>query len=140
MEEETKRRKLRQLHGQVGEAFYEYARVQFAQYTLQSPAWQPPINAYRCAKCATICVDLAGVDKETINLEVESRKVMLRGRRPAPEPAGAQGAPVQVLAMEINYGEFEKEILLPFDVRTEGVTAEQKNGLLWIYLPLLSEA
>jgi HSP20 family molecular chaperone IbpA len=42
--------------------------------------------------------------------------------------------------MEIDYGPFEREVLLPSDVAPERVTAEQRNGLLWVYLPFQSHA
>jgi HSP20 family molecular chaperone IbpA len=38
--------------------------------------------------------------------------------------------------MEIDYGAFEREILLPVKVDVEQVSAEQDKGMLWITLPL----
>ena len=69
-------------------------------------------------------------------LRVESRRLLIRGQRPPPEPVGNGHKPLQVLVMEIDYGAFEREVLLPSDVDRERVNAEQNNGLLWIYLPL----
>ncbi len=94
------------------------------------------MNAYRCSECIAVCVDLAGVDSTGIHLEVQPRLLRLRGQRQPPEPEGTKNKTVQVLVMEIDYGQFEREILLPSDVEPNGVTAEQSNGLLWIYLPL----
>ena len=41
-----------------------------------------------------------------------------------------------VLAMEIDHGAFERQIKLPSTVDRTRVKAEQKNGLLWVHLPL----
>ena len=41
-----------------------------------------------------------------------------------------------MIAMEIDYGPFEREVRLPDEVDVKKVHAEQKNGLLWIHLPL----
>jgi HSP20 family molecular chaperone IbpA len=38
--------------------------------------------------------------------------------------------------MEIDYGPFEREVILPADVEVNKAHAEQRNGLLWISLPL----
>lgn len=95
--------------------------------------WQPPINAYRSAAAVRICVDLAGVDKSLIDLTVEPRRVIIRGARETPEP---DEQTTQILALEIDYGPFEREVHLPVDVDVECARAEQENGLLWIYLPL----
>ena len=97
------------------------------------PTWQPPINAFRCAAGIRICADLAGVAKETIDLTVEPRRVVVRGQREAPEPEDVQA--LQVLALEIDYGPFEREIALPAEVNMAEARAEQVNGLLWISLP-----
>ncbi len=86
--------------------------------------WQPAINAFRCQKAVSICVDLAGIDKSLIDLEVEPRRITVRGSREPPEP------------LEIDYGPFERVIELPAEVSAKKVRAEQENGLLWIYLPL----
>jgi HSP20 family molecular chaperone IbpA len=38
--------------------------------------------------------------------------------------------------MEIESGQFGREIKLPVDIDRNRVTAKQENGLLWIILPL----
>jgi len=130
---------LRHLHGRLGDVVYHLTKVQFSRFS--SPErWQPAVNAYRCAECITICVDLAGVDRERIDLTVEPRRLLIRGHRQPPEPGGARGKALQVLAMEIDYGPFEREVLLPSDVSADRVTAEHREGLLWVYLPLRAHA
>ena len=83
-----------------------------------------------------ICVDLAGVEKSSIELAVEPRRVVLRGLRETPEPADGEGRALQVLALEIDYGPFEREVELPAEIDVAAASAEHKNGLLWIKLPL----
>ena len=126
--------KLRWLHGVLHDVTHELGRSRFSQFAPH--AWQPAINAYRCAKCVRICVDLAGVERAQIELTVESQRVLLRGTRELPEPADVDDRTLQLLAMEIDYGPFEREILLPVEVEIDRSTAEQRNGLLWISLPL----
>jgi HSP20 family molecular chaperone IbpA len=41
-----------------------------------------------------------------------------------------------MLALEIDYGPFERVVELTADVDSAGAHAEHENGLLWIYLPL----
>jgi HSP20 family protein len=126
--------KLRWLHGALHDVTYELTRSQFSRFG--SRTWEPAINAYRCEKCVRICVDLAGVDRAMIDLTVEPRRVLIRGARELPEPTYAEGRAVQLLAMEIDYGPFEREVMLPADVEVDQAEAEQRNGLLWISLPL----
>jgi len=125
--------KLRWLQGVLHDVTYELARsqFQFAPHT-----WEPAVNAYRCEKCIRICVDLAGVERSLIDLTVEPRRVVIRGTRELPEPSGDEGCAQQLLAMEIDYGPFEREVALPAEVEVDQAHAEQRNGLLWISLPL----
>ena len=128
--------KLRWLHETLGDVTYQLTRLHFIQ---PGPfRWQPAINAYRCDKCIRVCVDLAGVERSRIDLTVEPERLIVRGVRDVPEPTHAEERPVQMLAMEIDYGPFEREVRLPALVDIEKVHAEQRNGLLWISLPLKS--
>jgi HSP20 family protein len=137
--DDTRNVHLKRLHGRLGEVVYELTKVQFTQFT--SPdAWQPAVNAYRCDESIVICVDLAGVDRQTIQLEVHGRRLLLRGTRQPPEPESSRHKSLQVLVMEIDYGPFSREVRLPADVDADRITAEQRNGLLWIYLPFRTHA
>ncbi|HWN64914.1 MAG TPA: Hsp20/alpha crystallin family protein [Candidatus Binatus sp.] len=128
--------KLRWLHGALHDVTSEQPRLQFSRFG--SHTWEPAINAYRCDKCIRVCVDLAGVERSRIDLTVEPERLIVRGVRDVPEPTHAEGRAVQLLAMEIDYGPFEREVLLPASVDIDNVHAEQRNGLLWISLPLKS--
>lgn len=130
----TRNIKLRWRAGVSGNAPYQVTRLQFTELAPQR--WHPAINAFRCETAVRICVDLAGVDRSQIDLTVEPRRVIVQGTRETPEPTLAQGLAVQVLALEIDYGPFAREVELPAAVDVDEVQAEQKNGFLWIYLPL----
>jgi HSP20 family protein len=120
---------------------------------LPSETWAPNVNLYETDRAYVVCVDLAGVDKEKIELTVAEGRLKLRGHRVAPvmpdEPPGtaAPGAPtstsasdiahkkVRVHLMEIDHGMFAREVELPKDVKHEKITANYRNGLLWIEIP-----
>jgi len=98
--------------------------------------WRPAINAYRCEDCIRVCVDLAGVDRSDIDLTIAEQRLSIRGVRDVPEPSAEEKGAMQMIAMEIDYGPFEREVRLPDEVDVKKVHAEQKDGLLWIHLPL----
>ena len=126
--------RLRWLRGKLHEVTSELARSGLPHSA--PPPWQPAINAYRCEDCIRICVELAGIDRSDIDLSVRDRHVLIRGVREVPEPTDADGRALQTIAMEIDYGPFEREITFPVDVEVDQAHAEQRNGLLWISLPL----
>jgi HSP20 family protein len=128
-------RYLDRLERELGDIALQLTHAHFSHFGAAGQ-WRPVINAWRCVDRFVICADLAGVDKAAIRVLAEPRHLILRGTRPPPEPACDQPQPVQVLAMEIDCGPFERAIDLPAEVDPERVTAEHREGLLWVYLPL----
>lgn len=126
---------LRQLQGCLGDIAYEL-RIRY-QATGREQSWTPAINAYLCHRHIVVCVELAGVAREQIDLQIESGRLVLRGARQSVDAMGDVGPLLQVMALEIDQGLFYREIPLPRAVNPSAVTAEQRNGLLWIYLPLI---
>ena len=127
--------RLRWLHGTLADATHQLASLRFSR---SGPhAWRPAINAYRCERCIRICVDLAGIERSDIDLTIDEQLLSIRGVRDVPEPTGKEEKQaMQMIAMEIDYGPFQRDFRLPDEVDVKKVRAEQKNGLLWIYLPL----
>ena len=120
-------------------------QMQKAFFSLNE-TWTPNVNLYENRTSYLVCVDLAGVDKEKIDVEVVDQRLKLRGVRPVPqceesepEPPGA-AAPgttrrIRVHLMEIDHGAFAREVELPADADRESITANYRNGLLWIEIP-----
>ena len=127
--------RLQRLQGQIGDVAYELTKVHFSGFHPPTTCWKPAVNAYQCDHCIRICVDLAGVDRSDIHLEIGPGLLTIRGQRELPEPED-ENHRMQVLAMEIDHGVFERQIKLPSTVDRTRVKAEQKNGLLWVHLPL----
>ena len=127
-------RRLDEIQRAVGSIAVQLTQVQFVHFNVPR-GWQPAVNAFRCGGQFIICAELAGVDKETIEVRAEARQLTIRGTRPAPEPSCDEPA-LHVLALEIDHGDFERVLTLPDEVDPRRVTAEHRNGLLWVRLPL----
>jgi HSP20 family protein len=107
--------------------------------------WTPSVNLYEIEAAYLVCVDLAGVEKNKIDIEVEGNRLRLRGNRAVPTskqngdaeaPTGApHQARLRVHLMEIDYGPFARDVELPNDVRHDAINAKYLDGLLWIELP-----
>ena len=111
-------------------------RVQYLT-SAREQSWTPAVNAYCCRDEIVVCVELAGVDKRQIELQAEPRRLILRGVRQPLEREADCGPPLQVIALEIDQGAFRREFPLPLEIDPNRVQAEQRNGLLWIHLPLI---
>jgi HSP20 family protein len=102
--------------------------------------WTPAVNLYETETAYLVCVDLAGVDKDKIEVTVEQQRLKVKGTRAV--PAGGEspetdlrGRRVRLHLMEIDHGGFCREVELPDDVRHKEIKATYRNGLLWIELP-----
>lgn len=101
--------------------------------------WSPNVNLYETELAYLVCVDLAGVDKEKIDLEVVDQMLNLKGHRHDPmefdpECTHEKGK-CRVHLMEIDHGAFSRAVELPQDVDKQKIQATYRNGLLWVELP-----
>jgi len=103
-----------------------------------SENWTPNVNLYETDLEYLVCVDLAGVDKEKIEIEVVNGALRLRGNRNVPmwtEGPETPNVRVRMHLMEIDHGSFAREVELPQDVHHEQINARYRDGMLWVVLP-----
>jgi len=96
--------------------------------------WSPAVDCYEDDASVYLIADLAGICPEAIDLEVRGQVLALSGTRPSPvvdQPTGT----VRLHAMEIDHGRFARDLPIPENVDTEGISAVYRQGLLWIKLP-----
>jgi len=82
---------------------------------------------------AIVTAELAGVELEGLELEVEGRRLILAGRR---GPAALEGDVYQ--QVEIERGPFRRVIELGADVHAGDARARYEDGMLRVELPLVS--
>jgi HSP20 family protein len=98
-------------------------------------SWRPAVNLYESADSYYVCVDLAGMDPETIEVEVKKSILVIAGTRSHPQPPWELGER-SIHLMEIDQGPFCRSVEIPTEVDVEGIQASYSgNGMLWIELP-----
>jgi HSP20 family protein len=81
---------------------------------------------------AIVTVELAGVEIEGLDLEIQGRKLILSGRRgPAEEGEVYQ-------QVEIERGGFRRIVELAADVNAQAAKASYEDGMLRVELPLVA--
>jgi HSP20 family protein len=103
-----------------------------------SENWTPNVNLYETDLEYLVCVDLAGVDKEKIEIEVVDGRLRLRGNRNVPTWTDGPDTPnvrIRMHLMEIDHGSFARDVELPQDVHHEQINARYRDGMLWVVLP-----
>ncbi|MBW2366853.1 MAG: Hsp20/alpha crystallin family protein [Deltaproteobacteria bacterium] len=93
-------------------------------------AWKPPMDIFETREQIVIIAEIAGVDKEDLDVEINNRAVKIHGKRLGIPP---ESAATYRLA-EIQYGTFERILYLPAPIDSNNVTASFSNGFLKIRL------
>jgi HSP20 family protein len=132
-----RRRQADALTSQLTSAMQQLLGQSFGRFC-PAEAWAPTVNIYQLADRLVVCADLAGVDRDRIEVRVEPGALEIRGERPAPAPGSTGDAerPQRILAMEIDDGAFCRVIRIPEAVRLDEVESTYHQGLLWVSLPL----
>ena len=101
--------------------------------TPRRTGFMPRVDVYyqEHPAAAVIVMELAGVTREELTIDVQGRVVRIAGRRP---PVAQAGRVYQQL--EIEHGAFERIIELGADVEADAARATYDNGVLEIELPL----
>lgn len=97
-------------------------------------AFRPPVNLYETQHNFMICVDLAGMDQNDVEVSLEKDNVIIRGKRMSPLPPDGSRA-LAVHLMEIDHGTFCRNVTVPPGVDVEQIAANYHIGMLWITLP-----
>jgi HSP20 family protein len=82
-----------------------------------------------------VVVELAGVDPEDVHILATETALLLTGVRRRPKAE----CRVSHYVLEVEYGQFERQIPLPEDVDPSGAGATYERGLLTIVLPVAAE-
>lgn len=96
--------------------------------------WQPAINIYESDESFFICVELAGVKAGEIDVRTEKATLHVSGIRHDPRPRGEHPS-LCIHLMEVQSGEFEREVRIPPNVAVDRIEATYREGFLWISLP-----
>ncbi len=95
--------------------------------------FSPSVNTREGDYAYHIEVDLPGVQKKDINVEVKDNRLMISGERKSKKEVKEEG----YYRSESSYGKFERSFTLPEGVDAENVKASCEDGVLEVTLPKL---
>jgi HSP20 family protein len=110
---------------------------EFAQFQDQLNAWVPPVDIYQNGDNELVLkAELPDMVRENIDVTVENGTLTIKGEKKfAGEPKEEQ-----FHRIERRYGVFSRSFSLPQTVDAAKVSAEYKNGVLTVRLPVREEA
>jgi HSP20 family protein len=127
---------LRQMTSELESAFEGWPSVRWPARglfaTSEASAWTPRIDVFEKDKRMVTRVDLPGMKKEDVTVEVTDGHLTLSGERKR-ETEEKKGS---VYRSEREYGSFYRSVPLPEGVTLEDVKATFANGVLEVSVPL----
>ena len=122
----------REMDEMLGDPFGE----QRTRMVRQQPGFRPRVDVYYEGEepKAVVEVELAGVDIDSVSLEVSGRELTISGERPLRETGGRLYQQV-----EIEAGPFRRVVELGTDVIADRAHASYDDGVLRVELPLAGQ-
>ncbi len=99
-------------------------------------SWTPSVDIHETEDSFVLSVELPGVRKEDVILEVKDSVLSIRGER----RQGKEVTEKSVHRIERRYGEFSRAFNVPSNVDASRVKAACKDGVLQVTLPKVEDA
>jgi HSP20 family protein len=93
--------------------------------------WRPPTDVYETDDAIIVKIEIAGMNPEDFSISYVDRVLTVRGVRQDVD------AKLSYHCLEIPYGEFGSEVVLPGTYDEDAIDAKYENGFLRIVLPKL---
>jgi HSP20 family protein len=89
----------------------------------------PPINVFQQGEDILAIVELPGINKSNLQIQVKDNAIRISGRKAVEFPEG-----VSVHRRERVRGDFDRTLSLPVQLDPDGIKAEYRNGILALFL------
>jgi len=97
---------------------------------LEATDWYPTADVYDTENAYVIAVDLPGVERSAVEIDLDDDNLVIRGNRVITSNGKKQARP---------QGHFRRSFPVPANITQEGIKAEYRNGVLEVMLPKRSE-
>jgi HSP20 family protein len=111
-------------------------RSPFGEEEMAQGAWIPAVDIYETKESIVLNVELPGVTKEDIALEVKDSTLTIKGEKKLEKNVKEEN----FHRLERSYGSFTRAFTLPSTVQQDKVKAKFRDGILEIMLPKAEEA
>jgi len=93
--------------------------------------FEPCIDVYETQESTVVKMEIPGMKKRDIIVEIEGCTLIIRGRR----DDKSRGVKVDYQQMEIDYGTFERRVKIRTPIKKDAVSTCYRDGFLEVRLP-----
>jgi HSP20 family protein len=125
-----------QLQDRINRVFSE-AHGRYDESLMTSGSWTPPVDIFQNGDHEVVLkAELPDMTREDIDVTVEKNTLTIKGEK----KFGSDVKEEQFHRIERHYGAFSRSFTLPQTVDATKVSADYRNGVLTVRLPLREEA
>jgi HSP20 family protein len=95
-----------------------------------SPGPFPPINVFQQGDDVLAIIELAGVDRNDLQIQAKENTIRIAGRKVVSYPENTS-----LHRLERVWGDFDRTLSLPVNLDPAGIKAEYRDGVLALLLP-----
>ncbi len=118
-------------HSNISRVFDDFFPESPARIKTNEKVWRPVVDIHETDNSTFISVDLPGVKKEEIAINVEDNVLVISGMRVTESEVEKE----DYFRRERFHGKFKREFSLQSSIDHEKITADYKNGVLNIEIP-----
>jgi HSP20 family protein len=90
----------------------------------------PPINVFQQGDNLVAILEIPGVDKADLEIQVKDRAIRVSGKKAITYPEG-----VSVHRRERLTGSFDRTLTVPMQIDADAIKAEYRDGVLALFIP-----
>lgn len=125
----------RSLQREIDRMFGEYLPF-LGDEDVEPGLWAPVMDLTETEKEYVVKMDVPGIPKEAVTVNLEDHRLIVRGERKEEEKKESANQ----LVVERRYGNFYRSMALPKAASEDGIAAEMQDGVLTIKIKKVEEA
>jgi HSP20 family protein len=90
----------------------------------------PPINVFQQGDNLLAILEVPGVDKSALEIQVKDNAIRVSGKKAFSYPEG-----VSLHRRERLSGSFDRTLTVPMQINADGIKAEYRDGVLALFIP-----
>ena len=112
----------------------ETAQSKRLEQQIQTAERVPAAEVHETETAYSICLELPGVARDSIDVKATDRNLVISAERRAPQPESNEATAAALLS-EIRYGTWSRSFRFPSAIDREAVQAVYRDGLLTVEVP-----
>ena len=133
---------LQQFRNELNEVFDNFfdetPRSSKGDLFAQTESFIPAMNIEEKDDLYLFEVEVPGVDPKDVDIELSGNVMTIKGEKSKRDEHKGKGDKMRIV--EHSYGSFYRSFTLPANINVKDITAENKNGMLYISVPKSEES